>query len=190
MERSRDSPHNGAMRLTRTHTTLAAAVTMLLLVVGLVGPANAQTDTTDSADVGAGDVVILGLEFEAENHLERLLGGSVRGTATAIITNTGTAPTTVEARVLADDGIFLMPELTLAPGETAAVATEINLGPLNLRERDILAVAGDSAAVASHRSMPWLLIGLIALSANVVLLAGRDKLRQAVRRQMAAAARA
>ncbi len=188
MEAATTGPHNGRMRATPVPKILIAIAAAAAMVVALVGPAGAQTEP--STETGAEGIAIVQLDFEAENHLERLLGGSTRGTATALLTNSGDTAAAVTARVLADDGIFLMPEVTVAPGETVAVATEINLGPLNLRERDIVAVAGESIAVASHRAIPWLLIGLIALSANVVLLAGRDRLRRVVRRQLAAAARA
>ena len=79
-----------------------------------------------------------------------------------------------------------LPTIALAPGQSAAVSTSLDLGGLSFLERDIIVTAGGAQTQTVHRSIPWLLVAFVGFAVNSALLAARDLLRRRVRRQLAA----
>lgn len=193
MERTLTAPHNGAMTLsTHDHsahrrsvrTRIAVALcSALMFLLGLSATAGAQTDGPASTT----EVRIVSVGFEATDAVERWLGGTVRGEATVTVVNDGTTPVTIDdGRVFANGRTHLLPRIDLAPGQSAAVSTTLDLGGLSLLERDIIVTAGGAQVQTVHRSIPWLLIAAVGFAANSALLAARDLVRRRVRRQLAA----
>lgn len=162
----------------RRRIAVAVCATAIFLL-GLPSGAGAQLDDSD--------VRIVSFTFDATDDLERWLGGEVRGDATVTLTNDGDDAVTIDnGRVIADGRTHLLPDIDLAPGQSAAVSTSVSLGGLSLLERDLVVVAGDAQTSIVLRSIPWLLVLFVGFAVNSALLAGRDLLRRRVRRQLAA----
>ena len=188
MEHAPLEPHNDAMisfmhRHAMRRRAAVVLCTSLMFLLGLPSGAIAQTD-----EAGTGsDVRIVSVDFEATDALERWLGGAVRGDATVTVTNDGTAPVIIDdGRVFANGRTHLLPTIDLAPGQSAAVSTSLDLGGLSFLERDIIVTAGGAQTQTVHRSIPWLLVAFVGFAVNSALLAARDLLRRRVRRQLAA----
>ena len=189
MEHARPASHNGAMIsfLHRRAMRRRAAVVLCTSLMFLLGlPSGAIAQTNEAAGT-ASDVRIVSVDFEATDALERWLGGEVRGDATVTVTNDGTAPVIIDdGRVFANGRTHLLPTIDLAPGQSAAVSTSLDLGGLSFLERDIIVTAGGAQTQTVHRSIPWLLVAFVGFAVNSALLAARDLLRRRVRRQLAA----
>lgn len=165
-----------------------AAVAVTTLVATPVSAEDLASNAPPATTAESADLRAVALDFEATNDLERWLGGSVDGVLTLTITNAGTtAATGVVASAQVGDRVTLFPPVDLAPGATTRVATDLSLGGMSFRERDVVATIGETRLAVAHRTVPWILLALIGAGVNVALVAGRDQLRAAVRRRVEAA---
>lgn len=155
-----------------------------LALAGLLStPSAAWARAQEAAQTAEQGAHVVAVDIDASTDVVALTGGDIEAVVTITLANAAQARRLDQvATVTADGNTWYAPPVDLGPGERRIVAVPITLSGSPGERHEIVAALGASTASATHRTVPWILIGFAALVANMVLLRSRDALRLAVAR--------
>jgi hypothetical protein len=158
---------------------------LTLIVTGLCVALMGSTAFAEQATPGTtAGVEPTAIDFRATNDVQQWIGGSIEGTLTVTIANTGNvAVTDVVGTALIGDRTLFLASVDLEAGQSQRVSVDVHLGGISLYEREIVATVGGAQVVTTNRSIPWVVVIAAAVAVNGVLLAARNQLRDMVHRR-------
>ena len=173
---------------TRIATSRVGRAILTLVVTGLCVALMGSTAFAEQATPGTtAGVEPTAIDFRATNDVQQWIGGSVEGTLTVTIANTGNvAVTDVVGTALIGDRTLFLASVDLEAGQSQRVSVDVDLGGISLYEREIVATVGGAQVVTTNRSIPWVVVIAAAVAVNGVLLAARNQLRDMVHRRVEA----